>query len=61
LAATLEDLPTGDGVTGYSCFMTDTAGPGAPLELHALGRSAGEERNPLESLEKLPEVSRALL
>ncbi len=61
LAAALEDLPTGDGVTGYSCVMTDSAGSGTRLELHALGRSAGEERNPLESPENFPEVSRALL
>ena len=61
LAAALEELPTGDRVTGYSCVMTEAAGSERRLELHALGRSAGEERNPLESLENLPEVSRALL
>jgi hypothetical protein len=41
--------------------MTETAGSGRRLELHALGRSAGEKHNPLESPENLPEVSRALL
>ncbi|WP_120520592.1 hypothetical protein [Arthrobacter celericrescens] len=61
LAAALEELPTGNGATGYSCVLTEAADPAARLELHALGRSAGEERNPLESLEDLPEVSRALL
>ncbi|NYD77078.1 hypothetical protein [Arthrobacter cupressi] len=61
LASALEALPTGDGVTGFSCVMTEGAGPGRRLELHALGRAAGEERNPLETLRNLPEVSRALL
>lgn len=61
LAAALEELPTGERITGYSCVMTEAAGAERRLELHALGRSAGEERNPLESLENLPEVSRALL
>ncbi|WP_115790248.1 hypothetical protein [Arthrobacter silvisoli] len=61
LAAALEALPTGNDVTGYTCVLTESADPAVPLELHALGRSAGEERNPLESLEDLPEVSRALL
>jgi len=61
LATALEELPTGNGVAGYSCVLTESAGPSARLELHALGRSAGEERNPLESLEDLPEISRALL
>lgn len=61
LAATLEALPSGGGVTGFSCVMTEASGAGGRLELHALGRSAGEESNPLESLENLPEVSLALL
>lgn len=61
LAAALEALPTGDGVTGFSCVMADPADSGGRLELHALGRSAGEERNPWESLKNLPQISLALL
>jgi hypothetical protein len=61
LAAALEALPAGGGITGFSCVMTEAPGAGGRLELHALGRSAGEESNPLESLENLPEVSLALL
>ena len=44
LAAAVQELTDRPGVTGLSCVVPD---PGAgPLEVHALGRSAGESVNP---------------
>jgi diadenosine tetraphosphate (Ap4A) HIT family hydrolase len=61
LAAALEDLAVRQPVTGLSCLVPDTAVTGGRLELHALGRTAGESVNPLEMLLDSPEVSPALL
>jgi hypothetical protein len=59
LAAAVQELTDCPGVTGLSCVAPD---PGAgPLEVHALGRSAGESVNPLQEFLSLPKVSRALL
>jgi hypothetical protein len=59
LAASLQDLTGRRGVTGMSCVVPD---PGEGLlEIHAMGRSAGESVNPLQEFLTLPEVSRALL
>lgn len=61
LAEALESLALRQAVTGLSCMVPDTAVTGGRLELHALGRSAGEAVNPFEMLLRSPEVSRALL
>jgi diadenosine tetraphosphate (Ap4A) HIT family hydrolase len=61
LAAALEALALRRSVTGLSCVVPDAAVTGGRLELHALGRSAGESLNPLEMLMNSPEVSPALL
>ncbi|KQR79980.1 hypothetical protein ASF98_20190 [Arthrobacter sp. Leaf337] len=60
LAAALEALALRQAVTGLSCIVPDTAVTGR-LELHALGRSAGEAVNPFEMLLHSPEISPALL
>jgi hypothetical protein len=59
VAAALQGLTGRRGVSGLSCLALDAAGGG--LEIHALGRSAGEPVNPMERLLDLPEVSQALL
>ncbi|MFF1382319.1 hypothetical protein ACFVWT_02005 [Arthrobacter sp. NPDC058288] len=61
LAAALEALSLRQAVTGLSCLVPDTAVTGGRLELHALGRSAGEAVNPFEMLLQSPEISHALL
>lgn len=61
LAAALEALALRQAVTGLSCIVPDTAVTGGRLELHALGRSAGEAVNPFEMLLQSPEISPALL
>ena len=61
LAAALEALALRQAVTGLSCIVPDTAVTGGRLELHALGRSAGEAVNPFEMLLHSPEISPALL
>jgi diadenosine tetraphosphate (Ap4A) HIT family hydrolase len=61
LAAALEDLAVRQPVTGLSCIVPDTAVTGGRLELHALGRAAGESVNPLEMLLDSPEVNPTLL
>ncbi|GAA1756702.1 hypothetical protein GCM10009712_02010 [Pseudarthrobacter sulfonivorans] len=59
LAAAVQELTDCPGVTGLSCVVPD---PGAgPLEVHALGRSAGESVNPLQEFLSIPKVSQALL
>jgi hypothetical protein len=59
LAASLQGLTEHRGVTGISCVVPD---PGSGrLEVHALGRSAGESVNPLQEFLALPKVSQALL
>jgi hypothetical protein len=59
LAAALQGLMAGHGVSGLSCVVPDPAG--GRLEVHALGRAMGEPVNPMERLLDLPEVSHALL
>ncbi|MDQ0677410.1 hypothetical protein QFZ30_000792 [Arthrobacter pascens] len=59
VAAALQGLTSRRGVSGLSCVALDAAGGG--LEIHALGRTAGEPVNPMERLLDLPEVSQALL
>lgn len=59
LAASLQALAARRGITGLSCVVPD---PGnGRLEVHALGRSAGESSNPLQEFLGLPKVSQALL
>ncbi|HJV98127.1 MAG TPA: hypothetical protein VJ617_03415 [Arthrobacter sp.] len=59
LAASLQVLTERRGISGLSCVVPD---PGnGPLEVHAMGRSAGESVNPMQEFLDLPEVSRALL
>jgi hypothetical protein len=46
-------------VSGLSCVVPE---PGnGPLQVHAMGRSAGESVNPMQEFLDLPEVSQALL
>ncbi|WP_248759429.1 hypothetical protein [Pseudarthrobacter sp. SSS035] len=59
LAAAVESQATRPGVTGLSCVVPEP-GPGG-LEVHAMGRSAGESRNPMQEFLDLPKVSQALL
>lgn len=59
VAAALQGLALRQGAGGLSCVALDATGGG--LEIHALGRTAGEPVNPLEHLLDLPEVSQALL
>jgi hypothetical protein len=61
LAAALEALALRQSVSGLSCLVPDTSVTGGRLELHALGRSAGESVNPFERLLGSPEISPALL
>ncbi len=59
IAAVLQGLTERRGVTGLSCLVPD---PGhGRLEVHVLGRSAGESVNPLQDFLALPNVSQALL
>ncbi|MDR7157373.1 hypothetical protein [Arthrobacter sp. BE255] len=59
LAGSLQGLTERRGVTGLSCVVPE---PGSGLlEVHALGRSAGESVNPMQEFLDLPEVSQALL
>jgi diadenosine tetraphosphate (Ap4A) HIT family hydrolase len=61
LAAELEALALRQSVTGLSCMVPDAAVTGGRVELHALGRSAGEAVNPFENVLRSPEISLALL
>lgn len=59
LAASLQSMTERRGVSGLSCVVPE---PGeGPLEVHAMGRSAGESVNPMQEFLTLPEVSQALL
>lgn len=59
LAGSLQDLMERRGVTGVSCVVPE---PGqGPLQVHAMGRTAGESVNPMQEFLNLPEVSQALL
>ena len=59
LAAAVQDLMDCPGVTGLSCVVPEP-GPGG-VEVHAMGRSAGESLNPMQEFLELPKVSQALL
>lgn len=59
LAAAVQGLTDRPGVTGLSCVVPEP-GPGG-LEIHAMGRSAGESVNPMQEFLDLPKVSQALL
>ncbi|WP_024817688.1 hypothetical protein [Arthrobacter sp. 31Y] len=61
MGAVLAELPLGGGLSGFSCLALESETAGTPLRVHALGRSAAEEVNPLEDLLRSPEVSLALL
>ena len=59
LAGSLQGLTERRGVSGLSCVVPE---PGnGPLQVHAMGRSAGESVNPMQEFLDLPEVSQALL
>jgi hypothetical protein len=59
LAGSLQGLLERRGVSGLSCVVPE---PGnGPLQVHAMGRSAGEAVNPMQEFLDLPEVSQALL
>jgi hypothetical protein len=60
MGAALGSLPLAGGLSGFSCLALEPDN-GATVRVHALGRSAAEEENPLESLLCSPEVSLALL
>lgn len=59
LAAAVQGLTERPGVTGLSGVAPEP-GPGG-LEVHAMGRSAGESVNPMQEFLDLPKVSQALL
>ncbi|WP_066293533.1 hypothetical protein [Arthrobacter sp. B6] len=59
LAASLQGMTERRGVSGLSCVVPEPRG--GPLEVHAMGRSAGESVNPMQEFLDLPEVSQALL
>jgi hypothetical protein len=59
LAAAVQGLTERHGVTGLSCVVPEP-GPGG-LQVHAMGRSAGESLNPMQEFLQLPKVSQALL
>lgn len=61
LAKVLEGLAADPTVSGLSCIAPDPAVTGGRLEVHVLGRSANESRNPLVALLDSPELSQALL
>ncbi|MFC8039008.1 hypothetical protein ACFUOZ_06610 [Paenarthrobacter sp. NPDC057355] len=61
IAASMGDLPMPIGVSGFSCVALESRTPATPLQIHALGRSAAEDVNPLVELLRSPEVSLALL
>lgn len=61
LAKVLEGLAADPTVSGLSCIAPDPAVTTGRLEVHVLGRSANESRNPLVALLDSPELSQALL
>ncbi|WP_426996691.1 hypothetical protein [Pseudarthrobacter sp. N5] len=66
LAAAIQNLAGQPSVRGLSCVVPDSGAKGGAegggrLEVHALGRSAGEDLNPLEFLLRSPEINAALL
>lgn len=61
LAKVLEGFAADPTVSGLSCIAPAPSTTGGRLELHVLGRSANEPRNPLAALLDSPELSQALL
>jgi hypothetical protein len=67
MGSALGALPLTSGLTGFSCVAVEGGDPGeggnrgSTLRIHAVGRSAAEEANPMVDLFNLPEVSFALL
>ncbi|MFE4196603.1 hypothetical protein ACFRJ9_12110 [Paenarthrobacter sp. NPDC056912] len=61
MGAALNALPLAGGLSGFSCVAVESTDKATPLRVHALGRSAAEEVNPLEVLLRSQEVSLALL
>jgi hypothetical protein len=61
LARALEGLAADTTVSGLSCVAPDPSVTRDRLEVHVLGRSANESRNPLAALLDSPELSQALL
>lgn len=61
LAKALEGLAADPTVSGLSCVAPDPSVTRDRLEVHVLGRSANESRNPLAALLDSPELSQALL
>lgn len=61
MGSALDALPLTSGLTGFSCVAVEGGNPGSALRIHAVGRSAAEQDNPMVDLFNLPEVSRALL
>ncbi|BCW49465.1 hypothetical protein [Arthrobacter sp. StoSoilB13] len=73
MGSALGALPLTSGLTGFSCVAIEGGdpgeggspgeggNPGSTLRIHAVGRSAAEEANPMVDLFNLPEVSFALL
>jgi hypothetical protein len=61
LATGLSALPRGGTASGFSCVAAEAEGPDGRLQLHAFGRSAAEQVNPLEELLGSTEVSHTLL
>jgi hypothetical protein len=59
LAAAVQGLTERPGVTGLSCVVPEPGADG--LEVHAMGRAAGESVNPMQDFLDLPQVSQALL
>ena len=61
MGSALGVLPLTSGLTGFSCVAIEGGNPGSALRIHAVGRSAAEQANPMLDLFNLPEVSFALL
>ncbi|ABM08027.1 hypothetical protein [Paenarthrobacter aurescens] len=61
MGSVLAGLPMTGGLSGFSCVALESETTGTPLRVHALGRSAAEDVNPMEDLLRSPEVSLALL
>lgn len=61
MGAALSAFPVDGGVSGFSCLAVEAEDARTPVRVHALGRSAAEEVNPMEALLRSREVSLALL
>jgi hypothetical protein len=61
VGAALGALPLASGLSGFSCVAVEGGNLDPRLRIHAVGRSAAEEANPMVEVLNLPEVSLALL